>query len=392
VLDVSSGTLYLIAETLEGNAYHHRIHALDWSTGQDKVMPGNGTTPGGVEITPPDSQWTTPPANHHSRVGLLLDHGTVYGAFSSHCDTPAPWYGWVVAYDAASLTLKGSFKTGTRGGIWQSGQGLTTDGNGNIYFVAGTGSGQACSPNNFCQTVGHLTLGTSLTLANFYQPPAGSPAMNGGDLDLTTAFVLPGTDFNFGFASGKDGTIHVVDRTTLKSVQEMEVVPANTIGGSGTGGHVHGGPVYWNGSKGPLLYVWPEANPLKVYSISSTGLSAMPIAQDSSRLPDHPGAIVTVSSNGKMAGSGVLWASMVTMDAADAWHSLVAGTLYAFDAENIGGPMSELWNSDKTAGDTLGIFAKFCPPTVVNGKLYIGTGKGTGSATTAALRVYGLTP
>jgi hypothetical protein len=404
VLDPNAGILYIISETLEGNTYHHRLHALDVTTGKDKIMPSPGTTPGGKDITPPQPEWTAAPANHHSRVGLLLDQGTVYGAFSSHCDGPAPWYGWVVAYDAATLALKGSFKTGTRGGIWQSGMGLTTDGNGGIYFVTGTGSTAACSPTNICQAVGRLTLGSNLTMTNLYQPPAGSPAMNGGDLDLTTAFVLPpSSDFNYGFASGKDGTIHVVDRTTLKSVQEMFVVPPGSITGSGIGGHVHGGPVYWNGSMGPRLYVLPEANPLKVYSLSASGLSATPVSQvtklpayppgiTGTPMPDHPGAILTVSSNGKTPKTGVLWASMaVDFTLNGAWHGIVNGALYAFDAEDPGGPNGALWNTLGTAADDLGKFAKFCPPTVINGKVYIGTAKGT-MGTGAVVRVYGLMP
>jgi hypothetical protein len=385
VLDAGSGTLYVLAETLEGAAYHRKLHALDWTTGKDKMPP--------VEITPPDAEWTAPPANHFSRVGLLLDHGTIFGAFSSHCDTPAPWYGWVVAYDAATLTLRGSFKTGQRGGIWQSGQGLTTDGSGAVFFVAGVGSGATCNAGNLCQTIGRLTLGTGgLTLAGYYQPAAGSVSNNGGDLDLTTSFVLAGG--NLGMATGKDGTLHVLDRTTMKSVQDVLVGRAPSGSGTG-GGHIHGGPVFWDGAVGPRIYVWPEGpDAFKGYSVTATGLNPTPVATFSKRLPAHPGAIITISANGKMPKTGVLWASMITVDTADAWHALVPGTLYALDAENPSdaNAMAELWNSDMNPADKLGLFAKFCPPTVANGKLYIGTALGTDAPNSAQLRVYGLKP
>jgi hypothetical protein len=179
----------------------------------------------------------------------------------------------------------------------------------------------------------------------------------------------------------------------MKSVQDVQV-PA-TIDVSGTGGHIHGGPVYWNGAKGPMLYAWPEGNPLSFYSVSASGLSAKPIAMNSSRTPSHPGPIMTVSSNGTMPGTGVLWAAMITNNNDDAWHGIVPGTLYAFDAEDPsdGNAKAELWNSDANAADALGLFAKFCPPTVANGKLYIGTAIGTdNSSTTAELRAYGLKP
>lgn len=385
VLDASTGTLYVMAETLEGDVYHHKLHALDWTTGEDKMA--------AVEVMPPDAQWTAPPANHHSRVGLLLDQGTVYTAFSSHCDTPAPWYGWVVAYDAATLAMRGSFMTGQKGGIWQSGQGLSTDGSGGVFFVAGVGTGQMCSAANLCQTAGRLTLGSKgLTLSGFYQPVAGTPSNKGADNDLTTALVVVGS--NFGVTSGKDAVLHVIDRTTMKSVQDISVLGAVT--GTGSNGHVHGGPVFWDGSKGPRLYIWPESPAAgQAYAVTASGLDTTPLATFTKRKPAHPGAILTISANGKMPGTGVLWASMVTMDTADAWHSVVPGTLYAFDAEDPSdaNAKAELWNSDANPADTLGMFAKFCPPTVANGKLYIGTAVGTdGSPSTAQLRVYGLKP
>jgi hypothetical protein len=161
VLDATTGTLYVLAETLEGDGYHRKLHALDWATGKEQTTINGTTVTSPVEIAPPQPEWTAPPANHFSRVGLLLDHGTIYSAYSSHCDQPGPWYGWVVANDALTLKMQGSFEGGKYGGIWQSGQGLTTDGNGGIYFVSGTGSaggGGVCNATNLCQTVGRLHL------------------------------------------------------------------------------------------------------------------------------------------------------------------------------------------------------------------------------------------
>jgi hypothetical protein len=368
VLDPSSGTLYAVAETLEGGTYHHQLHALDWTTGSEKA----GSP---VEITPTQAGWS--PAHHFNRVGLLLTQGVVYAAFASHCDL-SPYKGWVVGYDAATLAMKGSFATGVSGGIWQSGQGLSSDGHGTIYFVAGVSSAgeAACSSTNLCQSAGSLTLGAGgLTLSKSWT----LGKVGGGDLDLTTAFVLGGGQ---GFVSGKDGFVHVIDPSTFHDVQDLQVSPI--INGSATGGHVHGGPVYWEGPSGPRLYVWPEATPLGVYSVGTTGLGTTPVAQNASRQPSHPGPIITLSSNGKTSGTGILWATMATLDGVDTWHNIFPGTLYAFDAEDV---TKELWNSETNPGDKLGPFAKFCPPMVANGKVYVGT-----ASSTNALRVYGLLP
>jgi len=59
----------------------------------------------------------------------------------------------------------------------------------------------------------------------------------------------------------------------------------------------------------------------------------------------------------------------------------VAGVLYGFDATNL---TTELWDSQQnSARDAVGNYAKFVPPTVVNGKVYLATFSG-------ALVVYGI--
>ncbi len=55
------------------------------------------------------------------------------------------------------------------------------------------------------------------------------------------------------------------------------------------------------------------------------------------------------------SGTGILWVSELDI-------------LHAFDASNL---QNELWNSDMNPDrDNLGEAAKFCPPTITNGKVY----------------------
>jgi len=77
---------------------------------------------------------------------------------------------------------------------------------------------------------------------------------------------------------------------------------------------------------------------------------------------------LSVSSNQSVAGSGIVWA---TIPLADPDHATVHGKLYAFDATNVS---KELWDSGQNAArDDFGNFAKFVPPTVANGKVYVAT-------------------
>jgi outer membrane protein assembly factor BamB len=84
-----------------------------------------------------------------------------------------------------------------------------------------------------------------------------------------------------------------------------------------------------------------------------------------------PGGFLALSANGTTDGTGILWVAMPL--AGNANHLVVRGVLRAFDASDVSKP--ELWDSESTGNqnDRLGQFAKFCPPTVANGKVYMAT-------------------
>jgi hypothetical protein len=84
-----------------------------------------------------------------------------------------------------------------------------------------------------------------------------------------------------------------------------------------------------------------------------------------------PGGFMSISANGSKDGSGILWVAMPY--ASNANHAVVRGVLRALDASDMS--KTELWDSEDTGNnkDRLGQFAKFCPPTVANGKVYVAT-------------------
>jgi hypothetical protein len=94
-----------------------------------------------------------------------------------------------------------------------------------------------------------------------------------------------------------------------------------------------------------------------------------------------PGGMLSLSANGNTAGSGILWASHPYK--ASAIHATVEGILRAYDASDL---TRELWNSKQNESrDDIGNFAKFCPPTIANGKVYMASFSGH-------LAIYGLLP
>ena len=80
------------------------------------------------------------------------------------------------------------------------------------------------------------------------------------------------------------------------------------------------------------------------------------------------GALLSVSSNGTSGGTGIVWASYASNG--DANQDVRPGILRAFDANDI---TNELWNSGQNANDNSGNYAKFSPPTIANGHVYLAT-------------------
>ena len=83
--------------------------------------------------------------------------------------------------------------------------------------------------------------------------------------------------------------------------------------------------------------------------------------------------------NGNKTGTGIVWANIPLN--ADAEAAVVSGVLRAFDASNLG---AELYDTQQNpTRDSSGLYSKYTPPTVANGKVYLATFSNK-------LRVYGL--
>lgn len=145
-----------------------------------------------------------------------------------------------------------------------------------------------------------------------------------------------------------------------------------------------GTPIWWDGPDGSCAYVWGEHDFLRQFKFDwNAGKFILPnVAQSPTQAPDGmPGGMLCLSANGTNAGSGILWASH--QYSGDANQEVRPGILHAYNAEDVS---MELWNTEQfSARDSVGNFAKFVPPTVANGKVYLATFSNR-------LNVYGLLP
>jgi len=99
-----NGTIYVVAMSKNSaGAYVQRVHALDLVTLIERpnspvevqaTYPGVGNNTVGL--------LTFAPGQYEERAGLLLVNGTLYTAWTSHCDI-GPYNGWIIGYEESTL-------------------------------------------------------------------------------------------------------------------------------------------------------------------------------------------------------------------------------------------------------------------------------------------------
>jgi hypothetical protein len=414
VIDTGKNAIYLVARTVESGVFVQRLHALDIRSGNE-IFEGPIKISGSYGGVVFDGSSSNPSAAQlqNQRAALTLVNGTVYIAWSSHCDN-GDYHGWVMSYQASGspATLKqvaawndspANDNGGNHGGIWQGGQGATVDGQGALYFLTGNGAFDGVS--NFGESAIQLNTSSAGTLrVGQFFTPSNFVSLNAGDTDLGSAggVLIPGTSLLVG--GGKEGMIYVMDTTAMGGlttggpdnvVQEFQ---ATSIQNGGFTLHIHGGPVFFNGgSSAQYIYVWGENDFLRAYQYSNP-LNAFPagghgsthqaipvgglidstaVAHSTMTAPQiqngMPGGFLSTSSNG--TSNGIVWA--LTPHACNANQHVEPGALLAFDATKFAGSGSartlvDLWDSTQDLSrDDVGYFAKFTYPTVANGKVYV---------------------
>lgn len=399
VIDLASGTLYAVAfvrdpttppgsrcEAARTCIYHHRLHALDIATGAEKFggpvtiaaqVPGNSIYESQNGIVRFNSRM------QFQRPALLLSGGKVYVAFGGYADTD-PFYGWIMAFNAATLHLDavfcaapgdGGHPSAGGGSIWQSGQGLSADAAGHIYAVTGNGVFDANSggPDH---SDSFLKLDGALSVIDWFTPH-NQDYLSANDIDLgsTGAVLIPGTTFMVG--GSKQGWLYLVNGAMMTHLNPGgDLIPDSF---QVSADEIHSAPVVWNDPSGTLVYVWGYRDTLRAFHFDGSHLAHTHEASAPVVDQGYPGGAISLSASGSAAGTGILWAAPPATDVNEVPGQAV---LRAYDAENVS---VELWNSTERPLDNAGTFVKFNPPTIANGKVYLATAS-------KSVMVYGIKP
>jgi hypothetical protein len=363
VIDTTRSVVYVAAWHDDGGqTYRYRLHALRLKDGTHLAAP--------VVI---EADGLNPKAQKQ-RSGLVLVGGVLYIAFGGDGSR-----GLVLAYDAATLTRRASWAstpTGSDGGIWQAGQAPAVDPDGNLYLMTGNGTFDAPTGGaNYGESFVKLRLeGDSLAVKDWFIP-CNAAFLNSLDMDLGAAGPVLVPAANLVFGGGKEGRLYLLSTARLGHHAAPLQPNAKTCPNpnvlqefQAAQGHLHGSPVYWQASDGAWVYLWGENDRLRAYRFRQRRFDPTPVLGEY-RPPDGmPGGMLALSSQG--GGNGILWAVAPLNGDANRFRG-VKGIVLALDARNVS---RTLWTSEQAgARDRLGLFARFVPPTVAGGKVFVAT-------------------
>jgi len=395
-------------------SFNHRLHALDLATGSEKFnapvtiaasVPGTGDGSVGGMVSF-NSQF------HLQRSGLAQVGGSIFVVFASYEDAQ-PYHGWVIGYKSFNVKQQTAvFNTtpnglrGGDGGIWSGGGAPAVDSGGDIYIATGNGVFDEAPPmpdNDYGDSIlrlhsitGNTLNGVNLSVAGWFTPDDQlTLAQNDTDLGSGAAVLLPDQTSGAGpthllTLMGKEGIVYLIDRDNMgqyNPTNNDQIV--QTFPGSAHG--LWGIPAFWQNK----LYIGANGDSLKQFTFNPLMELFNPsVTSQSAHIFGFPGTIPSVSSRG--AAHGIVWATDASLFG---YGASGVGTnchvvpvppactgpviLHAYDATNLA---VEFWNSSMAANnrDRAGNAVKFVPPTVVNGKVYVGS--------TASVDVYGLLP
>ena len=182
------------------------------------------------------------------------------------------------------------------------------------------------------------------------------------------SLLIPNSSYFF--TGSKDGTLYLLNKDNMGGVSSTNQVQQAVPLGPNANMHCHA--AYYQGSTKEFVYVWSENDVLRALPFDRAS-NLLDISGEIDFTSGGPtgqsGAVLSVSSNGSKAGTGILWAAYAS--SGDAESVVTPGILRAFDATDV---TRELWNNQQNAArDGAGTYAKFSEPTIANGHVYLPT-------------------
>jgi hypothetical protein len=379
VIDLTLGEIFVIAY-LNGSSPSYELHALNLTTLADQVPP---VTVAARQTLTDGSTFAFDATYQRQRPALLEMNGNIYAAFGSYCDFDANLSrGWVLGWHSANLErlahagLNDSQASSPTdfflSSVWMSGAGPAGAG-GTVYFSTGNSDCNFYDNPEFCPSQSTydgvtniqesvINMNPSLSSRIGVFTPSNVYAMDVSDADLGAAgvMIVPGWvdgGANLATIVSKDGRLWLLDASNLPHILDMQQLASGCWCA----------PTFFRGSDGISRVLSSAGDALQSWQIQGTStpqLVAEATAYVQNSIQD-PGFFTVVSSNGRKAGSAIIWAVARPT-------SSTPLTLYAFAAMPVNGTFTQLYSSPAGQWPNLGGNANIVP-VVANGKVYVGS-------------------
>jgi hypothetical protein len=378
VIDLTAGphgTIYMLGMSKDNSAnYHHRLHALDITTGQEEFagpVEIAATYPG-VGDNSSNGQVVFDPKQYKSRPSLLLLNGVVYTGWGSHCDF-RPYTGWLIGYDRLILKQLSVFNfapNGNGAALWNAGGGIAADSvTGRIFVAVSNGTfDTSLAANGFPNRADFGNAFVKLTAVNNQLTPedywtmSNTVTESAQDQDLGSGGVMllpdlkngAGQVVQLGTGAGKDGHLYVFNRANLgKFNPQNDNALYQELPGA-LDGAVFTSPAWFNGA----VYYGAVGDRIRAFNVNAGVLQSQP-ASTTDNFFVYPGTTPAISANG--TSDAILWAV----------ENANPAVLHAYDATNLA---MELYNSNQAAAarDQFGPGNKYITPTIADGRVIVG--------------------
>ena len=198
VLDLSTKTLYFVAEVSGGS---HLLYGINVTSGSSTLT--RNIDPAGS--TPIDQQ---------QRSALALNDGIVYVEFGGLYGDCGGYHGWVVGAQLNDSSKLYTFEVASngsdaQGGIWEVG-GASFGSNGDLYVATGNSRGS----QTYDYGDGVIQLSPTLHIISYFAP-SNYVTLNQDDQDLGTTGPVSINNLSLVFQVGKQGVGYLLNESSL---------------------------------------------------------------------------------------------------------------------------------------------------------------------------------
>jgi outer membrane protein assembly factor BamB len=386
VYDPSTNTVYELGLVHETSWQWH-LFGLNVSTGAitfKQRITGHPTN---------DSHLSFSALPQGQRASLLLMNGWVYAAFASHCDHDS-YDGYVAGWNVGSpgtttLWADDIGVANKKGGIWQSGGGLLSDGPGRIFVATGNGisppKGSGSNPpGQLAESVIRLQpqSGGSLKAQDFFSP-SNAPSLDSSDSDLgaggpTGAPFGTSTYPDIMMQAGKGGEIYLLNRDNLGGRSSSD---SGALASVSPIARQYNSPAFFADTPTLTTSNAPGSNDYMIYvgksdymrefkvGVSSSGKPTLKDVNNSTFTLGYSSGSPVITSNGTNPATGLIWEEHHN-DSTGSGGFLGAWALLGVPRSGGGTKLSEIWAAP------IGTGSEFTKIATNNGMVYVGTRNG----------------